>query len=283
MNAVMQIAHDGRHEAGIGLPVYEDPLDQDTPSDHAVLATRRGLTRLALIAAETGARFQREGEGHDPMTWLLAPRRLFEGGTAIDAVLGREDFMRALLLHGLSIGLDAEPGAIDLLVDDGPGDGDGDEYDDDDDHGEVDDDDAGDGIADGDEGADASDPDAGADDGWRVGADGGRTGRLRGDQPDGGPCLFTATLVHEDGDMMLQAFHASICTDAIEATRRLTWRYGPGPASAAQVTAGFDPTTTFAEALVSPALGDLLRLAAAEPSSPLAAGLDVNLEQRFAA
>ncbi len=82
---------------------------------------------------------------------------------------------------------------------------------------------------------------------------------------------------------MLQAFHASICTDAIEAAQRLAWRYGIGPASAADVTAGFDPTTTFAEAMVSPAIRDLLLLVAAEPNSPLAAGLDLNLEQRFAA
>ena len=257
--------------------IYEDPLDADVSSDRTVTATRRGLTRLALIAAETGARFQREGEGHDPMGWLLAPRRLFGGGTAIDAVLARDDFMRALLLHGLSIGLDADPEFIDRLVREGPED-DGDHGDDDDDDGGQDDD-----IADGDEGADASDPDVGADDGWHDCSDDARAGRGREGSSGKGPQLFTATLVHEDGSMMLQAFHASICTDAIEATRRLTWRYGPGPASAAEVVAGFDPTTTFAEALVSPALCDLLALVAAEPTSPLAAGLDVNLEQRFAA
>ena len=95
---------------------YEDPLDVDDANDAKVVATRRGLIRLALIAAETGARFQREGEGHDPMAWMLAPRRLFVGGTALDACLAREDFMRALLLHGLSLGLDAEPGQIDALL-----------------------------------------------------------------------------------------------------------------------------------------------------------------------
>lgn len=42
------------------LNFYEDPLEQDDVTDVSVLATRRGLTRLALIAAETGARFQRE-------------------------------------------------------------------------------------------------------------------------------------------------------------------------------------------------------------------------------
>lgn len=101
---------------------YEDPLDPDLPGDPQVVATRRGLTRLALVAAETGARFQREGEGHDPMSWMMAPRRLFAGSTAIESCLAREDFMRALLLHGLSLGLDAEPAQIDALLCDTPGD-----------------------------------------------------------------------------------------------------------------------------------------------------------------
>ena len=101
---------------------YEDPLDEDEAGDTAVPATRRGLTRLALIAAETGARFQREGEGLDPMAWMLAPRRLFAGSTAIESCLVRADFMRALLLHGLALGLDAEPAQIDALLCESPGD-----------------------------------------------------------------------------------------------------------------------------------------------------------------
>ena len=257
MNALMPMGLCGNLNAPNTARSYEDPLEHDTNSDSAVPTTRRGLTRLALIAAETGARFQREGEGHDPMAWLLAPRRLFGGGTAIDAVLGREDFMRALLLHGLSIGLDAEPGFIDQLVQDGPGDDDADDGDDD--------------------GADASDPDAGADDVWHESAESRQRsiGTARR--------LFTATLVHEEGHGTLQAFHASICADVVEVLQRLAVRYGIGPASTAEVIAGFDPTTTFAEALVSSALCDLLLLVAAEPDSPLAAGLDLNLEQRFAA
>lgn len=102
--------------------LYEDPLDEDEPGDVAVAATRRGLTRLALIAAETGARFQREGEGRDAMAWMLAPRRLFAGSTAIESCLAREEFMRALVLHGLSLGLDAAPEQIDALLCDAPGD-----------------------------------------------------------------------------------------------------------------------------------------------------------------
>ena len=95
-----------------------DPLDADSPFDDVVITTSRALCRLALVATETGARFQREAEPHDPMAWLLAPRRMFGGSTAFEACLEREHFMRALLLHGLSLGLDADPDEIDGLMDD---------------------------------------------------------------------------------------------------------------------------------------------------------------------
>lgn len=122
MNAMTQVRADTQVSGVAPAASYDDPLDEDTAADPTMVATRRGLTRLALIAAETGARFQREGEGHDPMAWMLAPRRLFAGSTAIESVLAREDFMRALLLHGLSLGLDAEPAQIDALLCDTPGD-----------------------------------------------------------------------------------------------------------------------------------------------------------------
>jgi hypothetical protein len=98
--------------------IAADPLDADSPLDDVVITTSRALCRLALVATETGARFQREAEPHDPMAWLLAPRRMFGGSTALEACLEREHFMRALLLHGLSLGLDADPDEIDGLLDD---------------------------------------------------------------------------------------------------------------------------------------------------------------------
>lgn len=104
------------------VDVYEDPLDADEPSDVGVTTSRRGLTRLAVVAAEAGARFQREGVGHDAVAWLLAPRRLFNGSAALEACLERDACKRAVLLHGLSLGLDAEPGQIDALLCDAPGD-----------------------------------------------------------------------------------------------------------------------------------------------------------------
>ncbi|HEX8402008.1 MAG TPA: hypothetical protein VF628_09920 [Allosphingosinicella sp.] len=99
---------------------YLDPLDPDEDGDVVVPTTRRGLTRLALVAAETGARFQRERVLHDPMAWMLSPRRLFGGAAAIEACLEREPCLRAVLLHGLALGLDAEPRQIDALLCDAP-------------------------------------------------------------------------------------------------------------------------------------------------------------------
>lgn len=92
-----------------------DPLDPDSLNDFPVVTTRRRLTRLALVAAETGARFQRDGIGHDPMAWLLAPRLLFDGLDAIEAAADLRHCTRAILLHGLGIGLDADPTVIDEL------------------------------------------------------------------------------------------------------------------------------------------------------------------------
>jgi len=297
MIASIQSAYQSPASTALPVVAYEDPLDEDHASDGALRVTRRGLTRLAVIAAETGARFQREAEGEDPMNWLLSPRRLFAGGTAIEAVLRREDFLRALLLHGLSIGLDAEPGFIDDLVSDD---------DDDDDH-DHDDHDGGGYAADeletsalvmaGRDGGAPRNPALGA---RHQGAD--RTGASKGgqhradrgsanagDEADDGrsvgvePRLFTATLVHDDGRMVLQAFHASICRGAIEAVQRLAARYGAYVASQAELTEGFDPSSAFAEALVSPAMSEMLQLVESEPGGELAMGLDLNLEQRFAA
>ena len=107
---------------GDATVTYLDPLDPDDATDRRVVTTRRGLTRLALVAAETGARFQREATPHDPMAWMLAPRRLFDGEPAVEACLEREHCLRAILLHGLALGLDASPRTIDALIADGPGD-----------------------------------------------------------------------------------------------------------------------------------------------------------------
>lgn len=249
----MEMATLTRNLPAVVPPVRNyDPLDEDAASDAAVRTTRRGLIRLALVAAETGARFQREGVAHDPMSWLLAPRTMFHGASAIDACLTRAGCIRGVLIHGLSLGLDADPGAIDELVDDvdatmdrGAGA-------------------AGDRAADG-----RRDPR-----GRRVPTRGMEKGRpLR---------LFTATVVHDDGFETVHAFHASFAVDESEIAGRLYARMGAAAADAAIVT-GFDHTSPIVEALVSPAICDTLMMVDAAPSSPLAAGLDLNIEQRFLA
>ncbi|QCB43264.1 hypothetical protein E5673_14375 [Sphingomonas sp. PAMC26645] len=286
MNAMIQSAYEGPVSFTRVVDAYEDPLDQDSPFDRPVPATRRALTRLALVAAETGARFQRDGLGADPMAWMLSPRRVFNGGTAIDAVLGREDFMRALLLHSLSIGLDADPEFIDELV------------------------------------SETEDPEevtSGEGGGWfghpreddvpkrahrpeglkprtHPRGDSG-SNRVRphgatpddatetGDQPDEGEGrrLYTATLTFEDGHTTLQVFNASVCASPSEAFTRLASRYGVYVAFQAELHAGYDPTSAFAEAFVSPAMDEMLQLVDDDPSGALGDGLDLNLEQRFAA
>ncbi|MGI4732232.1 MAG: hypothetical protein ACRYFW_10825 [Janthinobacterium lividum] len=83
-----------------------------------------------------------------------------------------------------------------------------------------------------------------------------------------------------DGFEILQAFHASLATEEAEIAGRLYMRMGAAMADAVIVD-GFDPTAPLVAALVSPAICDTLALVAADPASPLAAGLDLNIEQRF--
>ena len=237
-----------------------DPLDEDSPFDEKVVTTRRGICRLALVATEVGGHFQREGVAHDPMTWMLSPRALFAGESAIDACLDRDACLRGLLLHGLSLGLDASPDAIDALT----------QADDDFDQEEE--------IDFGGVRFERHDHDGGGDDRARrresdVPATG-RSGRERG------PRLFTATVVANDGLETIHAFHASFAMDEAEIAGRLYMRMGAACADAA-IVRGFDHTSPIVEALVSPALCDTLMMVEAEPGSPLGAGLDLNVEQRF--
>ena len=221
------------------LAGYDDPLDEDAPNDAVVSTTLRGLVRLALVAAETGARFQREGVDRDPMSWMLAPRQLFDGASALDACIGRNACVRGILLHGLAFGLDADPDLIDAL-----------------------------GVGDGEDELETK---------------------------PGNPCtailplvrepesklrLFTATIVSRDGSETVHAFHASLAIDKSEVARRLHCRLGAA-ATHALIVVGFDAGDPLVAALVSPAMCDTLELIDADPGSPLAAGLDVNVEQRF--
>jgi hypothetical protein len=226
--------------AGLFPFTYEDPLDQDAPDDEHMATTRRELLRLALIASETGARFQREGIAHDPMAWLLAPRRLFDGASAIDACLSRDACMRALLVHGLGLGLDADPEDVDALGDD-----------------------------EGDLGPDDEEP---GDASWD------RSGSPLSDRR-----LFTSLFIEEREGQKVYAFAAMIAADAEQAIRRLGDRFGRDYAVHAVLQEGFDAGSPLATTLLSAAIVDMLTQIASDPTSPLADGLEVMVEQRFAA
>ena len=90
-----------------------DPLDDDSGG---MMAVRRvALVRIACVAAEAGARMQREGLSDDPVGWMVAPLVLFDGRPPIEACMERDACSMAILLHGLGLGLDADPAAISRL------------------------------------------------------------------------------------------------------------------------------------------------------------------------
>jgi hypothetical protein len=224
---------------------HEDPLDWDSIDDAMIVTTRRSLLRLALVASETASRFAREHVGIDPMAWMLAPRRLFDGRAAIDGCLGRDECLRAVLLHGLAIGMDADPAEIDALSED--------------------DDD------------DADDLDTVAEN---------ANDRLVAPLEEAGshgPRLWTSFLIVQNEAGAVQAFDALIAADRREAEARLWARHGVRLADEMEIVEGFDRNRPLAEALISPALADMLVQVAADPGSPLAEGLSVSVMQRFAA
>jgi len=91
-----------------------DPLQDESGGMMAV--QRVSLVRIACVAAETGARMQREGLYVDPVGWMVAPLELFEGRAPIEACMEREACSKAILLHGLGLGLDGDPSFIDRLL-----------------------------------------------------------------------------------------------------------------------------------------------------------------------
>ncbi|WP_019834446.1 hypothetical protein [Sphingomonas sp. PR090111-T3T-6A] len=216
-----------------------DPLEADAPTDTRVPLSTRQICRLATIASETGARFARDRLRADALAWLYAPRELFSGQCAIDACVEIHAFKRALVLHGLSLGLDASPDEIDDLLEPSGG------------------------VETFDELLEPSNRTAMP------------TSQVRRCQ------LFTATILDESERGTLQAFVAVVADDAREVFEHLRDRYGTRVADLAVIRAGFDPSEPIAMALVSEAVGDALTLIARKVGSPLAAGVDVQLESRF--
>lgn len=230
-----------RHFAGGAISVNLDPLGNDEAGDDAVATSRRGLARLALVAAEAGARFQREGVGHDPLAWMLAPRRLFRGAAALDACLERDNCLKAVMLHGLSVGLDAAPSRFDPLLAEGN---------------------LGDGLG---------GP-------WKGGKRGGSSDgsygsrRLR---------LYSATIMVARGGELLHAFHASVAPAASVVRERIRARLGTAAAEQAKIRIGFDAECPVTMSMVPPAIVvTLTAMDSRLPWSTLS-GIDITVEQRL--
>jgi hypothetical protein len=92
-----------------------DPLD-DGNNEETIALTLRQIVRVTLVATEVGARFQREGIGTDPMAWMLAPRRAFDGAPPVEACVTQAHCARAVLIHGLGLDLDIGRRALDALM-----------------------------------------------------------------------------------------------------------------------------------------------------------------------
>lgn len=242
----MQERHRANPDVSAVLPVYEDPLDPDADGDAVVETTRRGLLRLVLVAAETATRFAREGLPVDPVAWMLSPRRLFDGRNAIDACLERDECLRAVLLHGLSMGMDADADEMDALIAEEPIEADG-----------------------------TLPPHLPAAAYEGRGSQGGRSGDR--------PRLWTSLFVDRSDLGMVQAFDAVIAPGRAEAEELLRARRGIARSAPVDVSEGFDASQPLVEALLSGAMTDMLEQVARDPASPLAEGLSVSVQQRFAA
>lgn len=211
-------------------------------TDQVTIGRTIAAARLGYVAAELGARFVRERKDFEPITWLMSPSPLFGGRIPLHACQGSEGFRRAVILHGLGLALDAKPAHI--------------------------------------EGVPVrhflsrvaqsylrlvppSVPDA--PDRWG----------------DGLPSLYTCSISAELDSEHAQIFCAMLAHSAAEVRFRLRQRYGPLLEDEARVRLGFDWSEPLASAMVSEAMAHLLELAADDPSSPIASGLDFHVEQRF--
>lgn len=234
------VTTDEREEASVPPRWRHDPLEPDDSDDEVVVTTTRRILRLAISAADVGTRFAREDRTIDPAAWLMAPRRLFDGRTALDACQELTGFHRSIVLHGLRLPLDVTAEDVDDLL--------------------------------------AADPSSGHD--------AGATTTGSPPDPDVGrpqPRLFSCWVDTSDAKGRLFAFCAVVTERPADLVERVVGRYGPAAAAEARYSTGFDHTTPLATAMISDAMADTLALAAGDPTSPLATGLDVVVEQRFLA
>jgi hypothetical protein len=203
---------------------------------------RVALTRLMYVSSETAARFQREGLGLEPLLWLTEPHRLFDGKAAIDACATEEGARRALALHGLGIGLDADPAIIaDIPLSEFV--------------------------------TDAVKP--------LIIPRSCLPAAHRSDTIAEELALYTGTISACRTKGYIQVFCAMVTCGPQQMREKIRRRYGAILEEEASITLGFDWSQPLACSLVSEAMAEVLTLVEADPASSLAAGLDFYVEQRF--
>ncbi len=227
-----------------------DPLVDDDPMDRVVVTTERAISRVALVAAEAGARFQRDAVAYDAMAWMLSPRRVFDGARPLDACLDRGNCLRGLIVHGLGLGFDVERSAVDALMAHDEDGGDGDES--------LGDDEAGYARA-------AAEARAGARPARSRGA-----ARLR---------LYTATIADTRNNVMMQAFHASMARNVREVRSRLVGRFGTDLADVADIRLGIPKASPVIMALVPAAVIEMIRRTEEDWAAPEARMFGVDIQQ----
>lgn len=111
----------GRNDTADGLTVRTrviewrlDPLGTETGGP--LLVDRVSLVRIACVAAETGARMQRDGLGVDPLGWMITPIELFGDLPPIEACMERDACAQAILLHGLGLDPTSGPDVLEQLI-----------------------------------------------------------------------------------------------------------------------------------------------------------------------
>lgn len=105
----------GRSRAGSATLGWTlDPLS-DQPGKRVTL-DQVSIVRIACVAAETGARLQREGLAVDPIKWMTTPLSMFSDRPPIEACMDKDHCARAFLLHGLGLDLDCDPAVLDELI-----------------------------------------------------------------------------------------------------------------------------------------------------------------------
>lgn len=102
-----------RDPAELALAWQLDPL-ADERGDYMVV-DRVDIVRIACVAAETGARFQRDGLTTDPMDWMLSASELFSGSPPIEACRRKDACSLAVLVHGLGLPADITPATLNAI------------------------------------------------------------------------------------------------------------------------------------------------------------------------